>query len=333
MFGRQIQAFLAALAIGATVVTVQGASPPRKAPPLTIMRPSGEETRLSSFKGKVVAIEFLFVRSPRCLQLAGMLNKLEAELGQQGFQAVAVAFGPGASPGTLAHMVEYFKLTYAVGYTTADEVDAYLGREGKQVLKIPQVVVVDRSGAIRATSGPQGDSSLESESGLRGLVQRLLPERGSTATAVSPGGVEYPQAAPNFVLRDASGSVVRLEDYRGKVVLLDFWATWCEPCKAEIPWLNDLGKRYEKEGFAVLGVALEESRWKIVKRYAARENIGYRILLGGEQMAGEFGGISALPEKMLIDREGRIVSRHAGVSGRMAWEREIGQLLRTGVGD
>ncbi len=338
MSALRIRAFLGVLAIGATVLVADAATLPRKSPPLMITQPSGEETRLSTFSGKVVAIEFLFVRSPHCLQLAGMLNKLEADLGPQGFQAVAVAFGPDASPGVLAHMVEYFKLTYPLGYTSASAVDAYLGREGKEILKIPQMVVVDRNGAIRATSGPQGDSALESESGLRALVQSLLVEKRSAATAW-PGSADEagapffeaaksPQPAPNFVLKDAKGTVVRLEDYRGKVVLLDFWATWCGPCKAEIPWLNELEKRYAKQGFAVLGVAMDETAGNTVQQYAARQKIAYRILMGDERTARQFGGISALPETLLIDREGRIALQHAGIGSRSEFEREIGQLVQ-----
>jgi len=185
MFGMQIQAFLAALALSAAATTVQAVTLPRKSPPLTITHPSGEEIQLSSFKGKVVAVEFFFVRSPHCLQLAGLLNKLESELAPQGFQAVAVAFGPGASSGILAHMIEYFKLTYPVGYATSSQVDEYLGREAKQILKIPQMVIVDRTGTIRATSGPQGDPTLENESSLRALLQRLLHENRSPPTDFS----------------------------------------------------------------------------------------------------------------------------------------------------
>jgi peroxiredoxin len=338
MFGLRILAFLETLAISTTAL-VQGATVPRKSPPLTITQPSGEEIRLSTFSGKVVAIEFLFVRSPHCLQLAGMLNKLEAELGPQGFQAVAIAFGPGASPGILAHMVEYFKLTYPVGYTTSGEVDAYLGREGKQILKIPQMVIVDRSGAIRATSGPLGNPALENESALRTLIQRLLLEKRNTAITAWPGSAneagpppveaaEYPQPAPNFILKDARGVAVRLADYRGKVVLLDFWATWCEPCKAQIPWWNDLEKRYQEQGFAVLGVSMnDDAHRNSVKQFAARQQIAYRILLGDEHTARQFGGVSALPQTLLIDREGRIVAKHLGSTSKTNYEQAIEKLL------
>ena len=149
---------------------------PREAPPLSITEPSGTETNLSSFRGKVIVVEFLFVRSPHCLQLAELLNRLNAELGAKGFQPVAVAFGPYAEGAVLAHMVNSLKLAYPVGYTTSDKVDAYLRRTGKEMLRIPQIVVVDRRGMVRATSGAKGDPRLENEAQLRGLIESLLAE-------------------------------------------------------------------------------------------------------------------------------------------------------------
>jgi peroxiredoxin len=150
---------------------------PRPSPQFTLTQPSGSQIELSSFKGKVVAIEFLFVRSPHCLELAKMLNKIYSELGSRGFQAVAVAFGPSASESVVTNLVEYFKLTYPVGYTSPDKVDAFLGREGTETLKIPQMVVIDRNGDIRALSGSEGNPTLENESSLRALIYTLLSGR------------------------------------------------------------------------------------------------------------------------------------------------------------
>jgi hypothetical protein len=133
--------------------------------------------QLASLKGKVVVVEFLFVRSPHCLHLIEMLNKLNADLGPRGFQPVAVAFGPNATESVLAHLVDYFKITYPVGLSSSDQVDAYLGREGKEVLKVPQMVVIDRKGVIRAMFGTSGDPTLENESSLRAFVGPLLSEK------------------------------------------------------------------------------------------------------------------------------------------------------------
>lgn len=97
--------------------------------------------------------------------------------------------GPNATESVLAHLVDYFKITYPVGFSSSDQVDAYLGREGKEVLKVPQMVVIDRKGVIRATSGTLGDPALENESSLRAFVEPLLSEK------VSPGNSAQPAPA------------------------------------------------------------------------------------------------------------------------------------------
>jgi AhpC/TSA family len=141
--------------------------------------------QLAHYRGKVVAIEFLFVRSAHCLRLVELLNKLNSDLGPRGFQAIGVAFGPNSDAAVLTHMVEYFKLNFPVGFTSRDKVDAYLGREGTEVLKIPQIVVIDRKGMIRATSGANGNPLLEDEKSLRDFVDTLLKENGPAAKAQS----------------------------------------------------------------------------------------------------------------------------------------------------
>jgi peroxiredoxin len=172
---RKLVAILFFMTLTAASLVAQ-ARLPRKSPEFTISEPSGAQMLLSSFKGKVVVMEFLFVGSPHCLRLAEMLNKLQGELGSRGFQAVAVAFGPNADPAMVGHIAERLELKYPVGYTTADDVDSYLGREANEKLKIPQMVVIDRKGAIRATTGTGVSSNLEDESSLRNLADTLLKE-------------------------------------------------------------------------------------------------------------------------------------------------------------
>jgi len=153
---------------------------PRKSPEFAISGPSGKTTMLSGFKGKVVALEFLFVRSTHCARVAMTLNRLNGELGPRGFQAVGIAFDapdPSKTGGQLLPaMVENLKLTYPVGYANREAVDSYLGRTGKEILAIPQIVVIDRNGMIRAVTGDHTDPSLEDENSLRTLVDGLLKE-------------------------------------------------------------------------------------------------------------------------------------------------------------
>ena len=133
--------------------------------------------------------------------------------------------------------------------------------------------------------------------------------------------------AAQFTLKDAKGKDVKLSDYRGKVVLLNFWATWCGPCKVEIPWFIEFEKNYSGRGLAVLGVSMDEDGWKVVTPYAENQKMNYPVLLGNEQVAGLYGGLDALPTTLILDRAGKIAAAHTGLVGRDTYEKEIQQLL------
>lgn len=117
------------------------------------------------------------------------------------------------------------------------------------------------------------------------------------------------QPAPQFVLKDASGDTVQLRKYRGKVVLLDFWATWCTGCKEEIPSFVRLQQIYGPRGFAVIGVSLDEEGWPVLKPFLAAHSIPYRMLLGDQPTARSYA-IENLPDTFLIDRRGRIAAAY-----------------------
>jgi peroxiredoxin len=146
----------------------------------------------------------------------------------------------------------------------------------------------------------------------------------ASRASVRPGKQRH--AAPDFSLKDADGKLVHLSDYRGKVVLLDFWATWCGPCKVEIPWFIEFQKQH-REGFAVLGVSMDDEGWEVVKPFLAKEKVNYRVLIGNDKTSESYGGIDALPTTFLIDREGRIASVHVGLVNRKDFENGIEQLL------
>jgi peroxiredoxin len=136
------------------------------------------------------------------------------------------------------------------------------------------------------------------------------------------------KAAPEFSLKDANGQTVHLADYRGKVVLLDFWATWCGPCKIEIPWFMEFETQFKDQGFAVLGVSMDEDGWAAIKPYVRDRKMNYRVLLGDDKVSTSYGGLDALPTTLLIDREGNIASVHEGVSmGKEEFKNAIVQLL------
>jgi peroxiredoxin len=176
----------AAMLLLGRLPSAMGAAPaPRISPELTISEPSGRTERLSSYRGKVVVLAFIFAQSDHCIRVARMLNSLQQELGPRGFQPLGIVFDPPNVPGSssilIPPLVRAYKLSYPVGYATKEEVDRYLGRSDAMVLNIPQVVVIDREGAIRASSGGAGgDPKLENEPSLRGIVDDILNPPGSS---------------------------------------------------------------------------------------------------------------------------------------------------------
>ena len=135
--------------------------------------------------------------------------------------------------------------------------------------------------------------------------------------------------APEFALKDADGKTVRLSDYKGKVVLLDFWATWCGPCKIEIPWFIEFERTYKDKGFAVIGIATDDEGWTVVKPFISELAINYRILKSESATEESYvkGGIEALPTTFLIGRDGKIAAEHVGLTGKDEFEDGIKRLL------
>ena len=170
-----------ALLLAISVLGNGSTSIPRNSPELVINQPAGKATLLSSYRGKVVMVAFLFLRSQKCMELAAIMNKLNAELGSRGFQPLAIAFPAPQSDANaelVGSMAEYLKLTYPLGYTNKESVDQYLGRGERELLRIPQVLIIDQSGVIRAqTGGQQANLALEDESYLRALLEQMLRSR------------------------------------------------------------------------------------------------------------------------------------------------------------
>jgi peroxiredoxin len=133
--------------------------------------------------------------------------------------------------------------------------------------------------------------------------------------------------APDFTLAADNGASIRLSEYRGKVVLLNFWATWCPPCRAEIPWFVEFQNAFANHGLAVIGVSLDEEGWKAVRPFVEARKVNYAVGIGNEALAKMFGGVESLPETLLIGRDGRIAARHKGIVSRSEYEREIEDLL------
>lgn len=138
----------------------------------------------------------------------------------------------------------------------------------------------------------------------------MASEPAGKPAALLPAAQRKP--APEFALQDSSGKTVSLKEYRGKVVLLDFWATWCHGCKLEIPWFVEFFRKYGDKGVVVVGVSLDSDGWKVVSPFIKTAHLPYQIILGNDAMAAQYG-IQNMPDTFLIDREGRIAAVYNGL--------------------
>jgi len=133
--------------------------------------------------------------------------------------------------------------------------------------------------------------------------------------------------APDFTLQSLDGKTVRLADFRGKAVLLNFWATWCSPCKIEMPWFVELQKQYGPEGLQVVGVAMDDASTKDIADFAKEMGVNYPVLIGKESVGDAYGGVQFLPENFYIDRNGKVLDRAFGLKGRGEIEDEIKRIV------
>lgn len=133
--------------------------------------------------------------------------------------------------------------------------------------------------------------------------------------------------APDFVLLDIDGSERTLSDFSGKVVILDFWATWCPPCRAEIPHFVELYDTHKDEGLEIIGVSLDRNAERVVEAFAEENRINYTLLVGDNDVTDLYGGIMSIPTTFIIDRDGRITERFVGYRGKEVFEEAIKELL------
>ena len=130
----------------------------------------------------------------------------------------------------------------------------------------------------------------------------------------------------NFALQDMSGKTVKLSDYTGKVVVLEFWATWCPPCRESIPGLEKLHKLYKKKGLVVLAVSVDQGGWEEVKSFVAQQGITYRVLKGTEDVSMQYQ-VRSIPMTLLLNKEGKITKRYLGGGYDEDLEKDVKTIL------
>lgn len=135
-----------------------------------------------------------------------------------------------------------------------------------------------------------------------------------------------PQLVPPFLVRDLDGNIVSTAAWRGKVVLINFWATWCPPCRMEIPQLIELADRY-KDRLLVIGISMDDSPPEEVKLFAKEAGINYPIVMAGREMISEFGGVPGLPTSYILNSDSRVVQKHVGLYAPVVYDNEVRALL------
>ncbi len=165
------------------------------------------------------------------------------------------------------------------------------------------------------------------------LASGVLAGCSSSATRAGKLSSSNRKAAPDFSLTDANGSPVKLSDYKGKVVLLNFWATWCGPCKIETPWLVDLQNQYGHDGLQVVGVEMGDDGKDEITKFVKDMGVNYPILIGKEAVGDAYGGVPALPETFFIGRDGKVVDKIIGLKGKAEIEDSIKKALDTPAGN
>jgi thiol-disulfide isomerase/thioredoxin len=219
---------------------------------------------------------------------------------------------------TVSDFAKKMGVNYPILLGTEKVAELYGGVEG-----LPTSFFIDRSGKVVAR-----EAGLISESQIVNHIKKSLGQGAEHKTEASAllssreaappnlsDGDPVGAVAPDFELKllQANGKTMKLSDLKGKAVVLDFWATYCVPCKIEMPWFVDLQKQYGPQGLQVVGVATDDEGEKTISEFSKKMGVNYPILLGTENVAQSYGGLSGLPTTFFIDRSGKVVAREVGL--------------------
>lgn len=156
------------------------------------------------------------------------------------------------------------------------------------------------------------------------------PAPAGAATAAKTPTLTLPKLgpAPAWQLKDVNGAPVSFEQFKGKVVVVDFWATWCPPCRAEIPGYIEMVRKHGKDGLVIVGISLDQAGPDVVKAFAGKTGINYQLVMGDEAVVAAFGGVEGIPTTFLIDRQGQIRDRKVGAEEAETYEQKLLAVLR-----
>ena len=194
-------------------------------------------------------------------------------------------------------------------------------------LTLTMAALVVVSGLLLARTGRPQDAGKTGSSASDKNQNDPKPKTDSPALPSLPEGLKKGAAAPDFTSTDLKGNQVQLSSFKGKAVVLNFWATWCEPCKVEMPWLVDLQKKYGSQGLQILGVAMDDADDAAIRQFSIKMGVNYPVLKGTEAIADLYGGLDGLPATFFVDRSGRIADQVVGLMGKSVIEDAIKHAL------
>jgi thiol-disulfide isomerase/thioredoxin len=176
--------------------------------------------------------------------------------------------------------------------------------------------------------------AMQTQQAQQAARMTLIPANGSSSADTPDAPKMQGKVAPGFSLVTLEGKKVSLADYKGKPVLINFWATWCAPCKLEMPWFEEFHKKYEAQGLVILGIAADEAPKDQIAATAKKLGVTYPVLLKTDDVETAYGGVDYLPESFYVDKTGKIAMQTAGMNddqgGKDEIEANIKKLLAAG---
>jgi thiol-disulfide isomerase/thioredoxin len=179
----------------------------------------------------------------------------------------------------------------------------------------PKVTAAASSAGVHGTIAPAETSAM------------TTPASASSANAMNASALPKIGPAPTWRLQDLAGKTVTSDEFKGKVLVVDFWATWCPPCRAEIPGYTQLQAKYGKDGFVIVGISLDQAGPEVVKTFAEQNGINYQLVMGDEAVVAAFGGVEGIPTTFLIDRAGQVRDRKVGAEETAEYEKKVAAVL------